>query len=100
MYAQPCKTSNTPHGRSVNSELKAPEGSSDFGKNIFTPVEYEHPVKKENLTEFETIGLEALSKSRLLELINDYGVIRSAATEEVVKWLKGLYKFDPNCLTD
>ena len=42
-----------PHGRSVNSELKAPEGSSDFGKNIFTPVEYEHPVKKENLTEFE-----------------------------------------------
>ena len=52
LYAQPCKTSNTPHGRSVNSELKAPEGSSDFGKNIFTPVEFEHPVKKANLTAF------------------------------------------------
>ena len=40
------------HGRNVNSELKAPEGSSDFGKNIFTPVEFEHPVKKANLTAF------------------------------------------------
>ena len=53
-----------------------------------------------NLTEFETVGLEALSESRLLELINDYGVITSAATKEVINWLKGRYKFDPNCLTD
>ena len=53
-----------------------------------------------NLIEFETVGLEALSESRLLELINDYGVIKSGATEEVVNWLKGRYKFDPNCLTD
>ena len=53
-----------------------------------------------NLTEFETTGLEALSESRLLELINDYGVIKSTATEEIVNWLKGRYKFDPNCLTD
>ena len=52
LYVQLCKTSNTPHGRNVNSELKAPEGSSDFGKNIFTPVEFEHPVKKANLTAF------------------------------------------------
>ena len=53
-----------------------------------------------NLTEFETVGLEALPESRLLELINDYGVIKSAATEEVINWLKGRYKFDPHCLTD
>ncbi len=78
------------HGASSNAEIWL---EKRIGKQVLKML-------FRNLTEFETVGLEALPKSRLLELINDYGVIQSAATGEVVKWLKGDYKFDPSCLTD
>ena len=51
-------------------------------------------------SDFEKVGLDALSKSRLSELINEYSVSRSMATQQVVSWLKGRYRFDPNCLTE
>ena len=78
------------HGASSSTEIWL---ERRLGKKVLNML-------SSNLTEFETIGLEALSKSRLSELINDYGVIKSAATKQIVEWLKGRYKFDPSCLTD
>ena len=50
--------------------------------------------------DFETLGLTGMGEKRCHELANLYGSFSGAAAAEVADWLRGLYRFDPDCLTD
>ncbi len=78
------------HGASLIAQIWL---EKRFGKEILEML-------SRDSTDFKNVGLDAFSNSRLSELINEYSISKSNATQQVVNWLKGRYKFDPNCLTE
>lgn len=49
---------------------------------------------------FQVVGLNGMSKEEVNLKIDDYKKLPSSPyTKEIISWLEGGYKFDPNCLT-
>lgn len=50
--------------------------------------------------DFEALGLTGMGEKRCHELARVYSDFSGEAAAEVVDWLRGRYRFDPDCLTD
>lgn len=55
---------------------------------------------REDWLVFQEKGLDRISERLKKKLLRKYRSFRSPYAEEIVGWLKGQYKFDPNCLTE
>lgn len=49
---------------------------------------------------FQEAGLQGLPDTRRRELAAEYAALPGVAAGEVAGWLRGEYRFDPDCLTD
>jgi hyaluronoglucosaminidase len=50
--------------------------------------------------EFETLGLSGMGADRCSQLAEEYALLPGPAAAEIAGWLRGEYRFDPDCLTD
>lgn len=71
---------------------------SDWLQTLYGPEVYQQLLLDKH--DFEVLGLTGMGEKRCRELGDLYSSFSGQAAAEVADWLRGLYRFDPDCLTD
>ena len=71
--------------------------NEDALSRILGPATWERVTRDQGV--FEQAGLSGLGEQRCKVLAAEYAQLPGPAALEVAQWLRGEYRFDPDCLT-